>query len=86
MHCKAAGVPAGAVHRSIDMLNDPHLRERDFFVTLDEKDVGCKTYPGQAIITDGLPKQNWRASVPLGEHNEFVLCDLLGLSDKSDRH
>ena len=87
MHAlQGAGVPAGAVHRSIDMLNDPHLRERDFFVTLDEKDVGRKTYPGQAIITDGLPKQNWRASVPLGEHNEFVLCDLLGLSDKSDRH
>ena len=87
MHAlQGAGVPAGAVHRSIDMLNDPHLRERDFFVTLDEKDVGCKTYPGQAIITDGLPKQNWRASVPLGEHNEFVLCDLLGLTAKSDQY
>ena len=87
MHAlQGAGVPAGAVHRSIDMLNDPHLRERDFFVTLDEKDVGCKTYPGQAIITDGLPKQNWRASVPLGEHNEFVLCDLLGLTAKSEQH
>ena len=87
MHAlQGAGVPAGAVHRSIDMLNDPHLRERDFFVTLDEKDVGRKTYPGQAIITDGLPKQNWRASVPLGEHNEFVLCDLLGLTDKTDQH
>ena len=83
---QGVGVPAGAVHRSIDMLNDPHLRERDFFVTLDEKDVGRKTYPGQAIITDGLPKQNWRASVPLGEHNEFVLCDLLGLTDKTDQH
>ena len=87
MHAlQGAGVPAGAVHRSIDMLNDPHLRERDFFVTLDEKDVGHKTYPGQAIITDGLPKQNWRASVPLGEHNEFVLCDLLGLTAKSDQY
>ena len=87
MHAlQGVGVPAGAVHRSIDMLNDPHLRERDFFVTLDEKDVGRKTYPGQAIITDGLPKQNWRASVPLGEHNEFVLCDLLGLTAKSDQH
>ncbi len=87
MHAlQGVGVPAGAVHRSIDMLNDPHLRERDFFVTLDEKDVGRKTYPGQAIITDGLPKQNWRASVPLGEHNEFVLCDLLGLTAKSDQY
>ena len=75
---QAVGVPAGAVHRSIDMLDDPHLRGRDFFVTLDEPDVGRKTYPGQAIITDGLPKQNWRPSAPLGAHNEQILSELLG--------
>ena len=73
-----AGVPAGAVHRSVDMLGDPHLRERDFFVTLDELDVGRKTYPGQAIITDGLPKQDWRPSARLGEHNDYILGELLG--------
>ena len=73
-----AGVPAGAVHRSVDMLGDPHLRERDFFVTLDEPDVGRKTYPGQAIITDGLPKQDWRPSARLGEHNDYILGELLG--------
>ncbi len=73
-----AGIPAGAVHRSVDMLSDPHLRERDFFVTLDEPDVGVKTYPGQAIITDGLTKQKWRPSARLGEHNEYILSELLG--------
>ncbi len=78
-----AGVPAGAVHRSVDMLDDPHLRERDFFVTLDEPDVGRKRYPGQAILTDGLPKQNWRPSARLGEHNEFILSELLGRSRES---
>ena len=75
---QAMGVPAGAVHRSIDMLDDPHLRGRDFFVTLDEPDVGRKTYPGQAIITDGLPKHNWRPSAPLGAHNKQILNELLG--------
>ena len=75
---QASGVPAGAVHKSVDMLNDPHLRERDFFVTLDEPDVGLKTYPGQAIITGGLPKQDWRPSARLGAHNEIILSDLLG--------
>jgi crotonobetainyl-CoA:carnitine CoA-transferase CaiB-like acyl-CoA transferase len=79
-----AGVPAGAVHRSVDMLGDPHLRERDFFVTLDEPDVGRKTYPGQAIITEGLSKQTWRPSARLGAHNEYVLSDLLGRSVKSE--
>ena len=75
---QAAGIPAGAVHRSVDMLADPHLRERDFFVTLNEPGIGRKTYPGQAIITDGLNKSEWRASAPLGTHNEFILNELLG--------
>ncbi len=78
---QAAGVPAGAVHRSVDMLEDPHLRERDFFVTLDEPDVGKKTYPGQAIITDGLPKHKWRPSARLGAHNEHILGELLGSNE-----
>ena len=81
---QAAGVPAGAAHRSVDMLDDPHLCGRDFFVTLDEPDVGRKTYPGQAIITDGLPKQLWRPSAPLGAHNEFILNDLLGRVEESE--
>ena len=81
---QAAGVPAGAVHRSVDMLDDPHLRGRDFFVTLDEPDVGRKTYPGQAIITDGLPKQLWRPSAPLGAYNESILNNLLGHNEKSE--
>ena len=81
---QAAGVPAGAVHRSVDMLDDPHLRDRDFFVTLDEPDVGRKTYPGQAIITSGLPKQDWRPSARLGEHNEYILNNLLGHNEKSE--
>ena len=75
---QVAGVPAGAAHRSVDMLADPHLRERDFFVTLNEPGIGRKTYPGQAIITDGLNKSEWRASAPLGTHNEFILSELLG--------
>ena len=78
-----AGVPAGTVHRSVDMLDDPHLRDRDFFVTLDEPDVGRKTYPGQAIITDGLPKHTWRPSARLGAHNEHILRELLGRVSKS---
>ena len=78
-----AGVPAGAVHRSVDMLEDPHLRERDFFVTLDEPDVGVKIYPGQAILTDGLHKRDWRPSARLGEHNEYILSELLGRAARS---
>ena len=78
---QAAGVPAGAAHTGVDLLADPHLRERGFFVTLDEPDVGRKVYPGQAIITDGLHKERWRPSAPLGAHSEFILRTLLGRND-----
>ena len=50
---QTAGVPAGAAHRSVDMLADPHLRARDFFMSLDEPDVGRKTYPGRLSSRTG---------------------------------
>ena len=78
---QAAGVAAGAAHTNIDLLNDPHLRERDFFVELDEPGVGRMTYPGQAIITEGMNKREWRASAAPGAHNAGVLVDLLGRGD-----
>ena len=78
---QAAGVAAGAAHTNIDLLNDPHLREREFFVELDEPGVGRMTYPGQAIITEGMNKREWRASAAPGAHNAAVLVDLLGRGD-----
>ena len=78
---QAAGVAAGAAHTNIDLLNDPHLRERESFVELDEPGVGRMTYPGQAIITEGMNKREWRASAAPGAHNAAVLVDLLGRGD-----
>ena len=75
---QAAGVAAGAAHTNVDLLDDPHLRERGFFVELDEPGVGRMTYPGQAIIMAGLDKGSWRASAALGAHNGAVMVGLLG--------
>ena len=77
---QGAGVPAGAAHTGPDLLNDPHLGERGFFVDLDEPDVGMMTYPGQAIITAGLRKDRWRPSAGLGAHDGLILGDLLGIA------
>ncbi|MCH7745712.1 MAG: CoA transferase, partial [Chloroflexi bacterium] len=77
---QSKGVPAGAAYKNIDLLSDPHLREREFFVELDESDIGPKIYPGQAIRTAGLNRQNWTASDRLGERNLYLLNELLGLA------
>lgn len=79
-HLQARGIPAGAVHNSVDLLNDPHLVDRGYFVELLESDVGPKVYPGQAIRTDGSDRESWVASARLGENNSDILNRLLGYS------
>ena len=80
---QSRGIPAGAVYNNRDLLNDPHLKERGFFVELDEHDFGPKTYPGQPIRTPGLDPRRWTPSARLGEHKSEILDGLLGLSSST---
>jgi formyl-CoA transferase len=74
-----AGVPCGAVRDTLEVLNDPDLRKRGIFVTVQDPDRGEVTIPG-------WPIQMSDAHVPVciaprpGEHNQEILHDLLGLS------
>ncbi len=69
-------VPAYAV------LDDPQLRARDFFQTLDHPDVGTQEYPGWPMRMSGGPSAAWRGPCPtLGQHTDDVLRDL-GVSDE----
>ena len=78
---QAAGVPAGAVLSAPEMLADPHLRARGFFVTLDQPDVGEIVYPGTPVQFDGRRRSDWVPAPTLGQHNAEVLGGLLGLTD-----
>jgi crotonobetainyl-CoA:carnitine CoA-transferase CaiB-like acyl-CoA transferase len=75
-----AGVPAGAVRDTLEVLNDTDLRRRGIFVTVSDPDRGQVTIPG-------WPIQMSDASVPArgaprpGEHNQEILGGLLGLSE-----
>ena len=80
------GIAAGAVLNSKDLLSDAHLNERNFFEELDESEVGSKIYPGQALNMRGIDKTSWSASSRLGEHNEVILGDLLGLATNRLSH
>ena len=73
------GIASGRVSKNWQLLEDPHLDERGFFVDLEEPDVGVKTYPGQAIRHVGVVPSNWRPSARLGEHTVTILEHLLGL-------
>ncbi len=76
---QAVGIAAGRVSKNWQLLDDPHLNERGFFVELEEADVGMKKYPGQAIRHEGLQKSRWMPSARLGENSREILGRLLAL-------
>lgn len=79
-----AGIPCGAVFDSQDVLNDPHLRERGMVRTLEHPTRGEMTMPTCAVQLDDSPLELKPAPL-LGEHNDEVYQDLLGLSPEAVR-
>jgi crotonobetainyl-CoA:carnitine CoA-transferase CaiB-like acyl-CoA transferase len=76
-----AGVPAGVVCDGRDLATNPHLAARGFFPRLEHPDAGTHFYPGLPIHLSRTPAA-YRTDAPaLGQHNRFVLAELLGLTE-----
>ena len=75
-----AGVAAGPVLRESELRDDPHLAERGFFRRQGSVDQGWHSYPGQQWKWTG-PEMRWGPINRLGDSNEYVYRDLLGLDD-----
>jgi benzylsuccinate CoA-transferase BbsF subunit len=76
-----AGVAAGVVQSGQDLDNDPQLRHRHFYWELDHPEMGKFTYSGMPAMLSKTPYEIRRAPM-LGEHNEYVCTELLGISDE----
>ena len=76
---RAAGVPAHAVLRPSDLYEDEQLARRGFFVTLNHPVMGPTPYDGPATIFSRTPAQLRSPAPCLGQHNDEVLAQLLGL-------
>ena len=79
---QAAGVPAGAVQRSSDLLRDPQLQHRRFFRPLQHPEMGEVPYEGHQFRIDGYDSGPRLPAPCLGEHSIEVLRDLLGMDDE----
>ncbi len=72
------GIASGLVGNNWQVMADPHLNDRGFFVEIEEPDVGPKVYDGQAIRMDGIDPSKWTPSERLGEHTIQVFEELVG--------
>ncbi|MBI4308566.1 MAG: CoA transferase [Chloroflexi bacterium] len=76
-----AGVPAGATYNVAELASHPHLNERGAFVQID-------SYLGRGMV-HRLPgdvgergSARYTAPPTLGQHNEYVFHDVLGMDDR----
>jgi crotonobetainyl-CoA:carnitine CoA-transferase CaiB-like acyl-CoA transferase len=77
---QAAGVPAGAVQRSRDLVErDPQLRHRDMHPVITHPVVGTHPVDGVPVRFSRTPAAVRHPAPLLGEANDAVYADLLGL-------
>jgi benzylsuccinate CoA-transferase BbsF subunit len=77
---QAAGVAAGVVNNARDMFFDPQLQARGHYRTVDHPETGPTRFDGPPFLMSETPLEVTAAPL-LGEHNDEVFRDLLGLSD-----
>ena len=79
-----AGVPAGAIMDEPNLYADAQLDERGFFETMRHADAGEHRYPGLMWKSTAYPNRFRSPPCRLGEHNDYVYGELLGL-DAAER-
>jgi crotonobetainyl-CoA:carnitine CoA-transferase CaiB-like acyl-CoA transferase len=78
---QAVGVAAAPVMSVFDLVANRHLKERGYFVDIDHPEVGPRSTPGLPVKLSAIPKFNYFPAPQLGQHNERVFKDILGMDD-----
>jgi len=74
------GVAAVPYFNSKDLFTDPHLKEREFSCEVEHPVIGKRIVVNPPWKFSDTPAKIHRHGPLLGEHNEHVFCELLGMS------
>ncbi|MDD5700675.1 MAG: CoA transferase [Dehalococcoidales bacterium] len=75
------GVPAGLARNAAELVNDPQMRDREFFLTPADPDFAGTVVDASPIRLADSPASYRRAAPVRGQDNEYVYRRLLGLSE-----
>lgn len=81
-HFQSFGVPAGVVKSPEEMHADPQLAHRGHYWKLEHPAMGLRTYDAPSFRLSKTPAELTKAAPLLGEDNEYVYRELLGLSEE----
>ena len=78
---QAHGVPAGAVLKGGEVISDPHLEARGFWDWVDHPEAGGYKQVTTPWKLSRSPRRQTTPAPGLGEHNGWVLGELLGIPE-----
>ena len=78
---QGAGIASGPMLHEAHAFRDPHIKDRGFFVEVTQADTGTHLYPSTTFKMSALPFRVRKPPVRLGEDNDYVYMDVLGLTE-----
>jgi benzylsuccinate CoA-transferase BbsF subunit len=78
---QARGVPVYRSARSEDLQADPQLAHRGHFIAVEHAEMGAVVVENARAVLSDTPPRITKAGPVYGQDNEFVLREVLGLSD-----
>lgn len=79
---QAAGIPAGPVLEADELAEEPHLHARGLYEEVTHPEAGTHEYIGMNARYSKTPGGIRTPAPCLGEHNHYVLGEMLGMSDE----
>ncbi|MBN2062981.1 MAG: CoA transferase [Deltaproteobacteria bacterium] len=77
---QGAKVPAGIVQDAKDLADDPQLKSRNFFIDIEHPSLGATKTDTYPVLFNGRRVKTLRPPPLLGEDNDYVYKNLLGLN------
>ena len=80
--CNENGIPAGLIYKAKDMIEDPHFKARDAIIDIEHPEFGLIKMQNVAPKLSKNPGEVRRVGPSLGEHNNYVLKEILKRTDE----